>query len=422
MQIIIVDPILKNQSGHQFVYTAALQKELEKRGIAVSILGNISADEKILQLKGFYPRLIDMTSEIFNMSFCFRSVMRIIQLIRKLKNQFEHFFAVENDLRVQKNNVLFLHSFYIFELISFAWFVRRNKNSFIKNKHKVFLGFNFSYKRTSAFETSIFCFLYRNVFSFLMKPVNSNVIYFSDGEDIANVFEKLLNKRVYSFPVVINHQFSRPYINFQKKQNSDLCTISYIGGARYNKGFDIFVDMMAKLIEEKDFFLKLKIFVQIDVHKQQLAQERKIVENSAAELEKIAGLFKNITVIEGALAVNAYYKLISESDIIILPYRDVFKNVPSQVFRETIVFGAIPFVADNTTMAITLRQCALGDLIFNRDNITQSLCQMKKIVDNRAYYQGMLGEMQNEWARIYSDTELADCIMNFAENDKRNAN
>jgi glycosyltransferase involved in cell wall biosynthesis len=414
VQIVIIEPLLKDKSGHQFSYTIALQSELEKRGLNVSILGNSSADESCLSIRNFYPCLSDITSRVFKMSSTPRSLYHIYKLIKLLRNQLENFFININNFMNQRENILFLHSLYIFELLSVGWFFKRWRRIFCKNNHKILIGFNFSYKRSSLFSTIIMVLLYKYVFTFLVKGLHSQIVYFSDGELLRREYERIFNEKVHLLPVPINNLFSNIYIN-NPKQNINVgrkIAVSYVGGARYNKGFDIFVKMVINLLAKEDISERIILFVQIDIHRQQSNRDKKEILKSSQVLKTLADRFKNIKLIYGALSVEEYYKLLSESDIIILPYREEsFKFVPSQIFRETLLFGKVPLVSKNTTMSFELARYNLADLTFNIKSIESLVNTIKRVINNIDKYQIKIRSIQREYANFYSAINLVNSIL-----------
>jgi glycosyltransferase involved in cell wall biosynthesis len=416
MKVIIIEPLLKDQSGHQFSYTIALHTELEKRNISVSILGNILGDKLCSKLRNFHPHLNEVTSTVFNSLPTLKSLYRIYHLIKLLRDQFDSFFFDKYNLKMEREFVLYLHSLYIFELISFGLFLQRRAKIFVRNKHKIIIGFNFSCKQHSILSTVVLSFLYKYVFTFLVKDLHSQIIYFSDGEFLKREYEKLLKKKIYFLPVPLNNKLSEFYINSSKQgPNRKKITMCYVGGARYNKGFDILVKIIEKLFNEEEVGRRVLLTVQIDIHRQQLRKDVEIVLEAVKKLEDLANRFKNIQLIYGVLPLEQYYQLLAKTDAVVLPYREnFFRSVPSQIFRETIVLGKTPVVSSNTTMSFELMRYNLDDLIFDLENIESFIFVTKKIICNIDTYRAKIKELQQKWLQFYSASHLVNQLLTLA--------
>ncbi len=166
---IIIDPSLKNQSGHQYIYTRSLQCELEREGEKVYVLGSRLAQQPCLEMKNFFPAFSDIPSQIFKLRPSISGICALFKLIVSLKDEFDDFFFKQRALELEKNSILYLHTFYIFELISFGWFLRKRAELFKGKDVLIFIGCNFAYKRKSGLETLVFIFLYRMFFLPLVR-------------------------------------------------------------------------------------------------------------------------------------------------------------------------------------------------------------------------------------------------------------
>lgn len=407
MQVIIIDPLLRNQSGHKFSYTLSLCAELEKRGINSVILGNILADENCRKIKNFYPCLNDISSELFRMP---GNIFQIHRLIKGLTARLDNFLFQQSGLLKQKGNMFFLHSLYIFELLSLGCFLKKRTKVFIDNHHKFLIGLNFTYKRRFFPATLFFSFLYKNVFATLIKELRSQIIYFCDGEPLRKNYAELLRSTVHILPLPLNSPFFKPYIQPLRQTSLNKIVVSYVGGARYNKGFDILVKMLSSFFAEGKNIQNISFLIQVDVQRQQLRKDRRIVLEAIEQLQGLSHKFNNIRLVYGALPIEEYYGLFSESDIVVLPYREDFWNIPSSIFRETIISGKVPIVSSHTSMAVELKEYNLGDLIFNLKDKRSFAFVLRKVADNLRDYQIKIEKIQQDWLGFYSSAHLVDRI------------
>jgi len=328
----------------------------------------------------------------------------------------DNFFQAQINLNSQKDYLFFLHSVYIFELLGFALFFKKRKTIFIDNNHKAVVSFNFEFKRKPLFLKLIFSFLYKYLFSWLIRGADSQIIYSSDGELLARDYEQLMKKKVHVLPPPSCNKFLEPWLK-KANINSDKekKVISYLGGARFNKGFDIFVKLLGLLLKDEKISKSIFILAQVDIHRQQSERDKKIMLESAARLEDLSLEFKNIKLYFGALSMDEYFGLLSESDIVVLPYRkQSFQSTPSGIFREAVYLRKLPIVAGNTAMSHELAGYGLADLAFNIEDLEDCVHVIKKAIENFDNYQAKIENMRLAWSDYYSAGTLADRLIDLA--------
>lgn len=409
---IIIDTLLRNQSGHQFIYTAALKQELEKRGHCVSVLGNLSADQHCLKMGNFFPVFTDIISYFFRAPLFLINPFGAFRQIGLLKSQFDKNLFGNTDFKINEGDILFSHSLYAVELISFGWFLRNRTKELREKKARIFIGLNFSYVRSSGLATLLFMFLYRLIFLPMVRKLDSQIIYFCDGEQIRIKFEQLFKRKVYFLPPPISNKLMDDRIREDGKDiNEGFPVMAYLGGARYNKGFDIFIRMIKRFLNEGAILSRVRIRVQADIHSQQPKRDKNAVTKAAEELNMLANENEAVEIIRGPLLAGEYYKALLDSDIVVLPYRaEGFSLLPSNIFRETIVSGAVPVVSNDTCMSEILKEYDLGVLVFGLDDAGEFLRVMNEVIPNIRDYKTRLKPVRDEWRRIYSVSNLVDKI------------
>lgn len=408
MKVIIIEPFLKNFSGHQFNYTIQIKSQLDKMKIKSFILGHISADKECLKIENFFPCLSDITGKIFDS----KSVIDILQALKSiilLKKQFIANILKNLYFKLEKGDILFTHSLYIFELLSLSWFLRQYRKVFQYHNCKIIIGFNYEYRRNSIILTLILSLLYKFSCDFLLKKFGSELVFFSDGELLKKDYDKLLNRELFCFPVPIL-PFSVP-TNSSYKSDTNKIVISYLGATRYNKGFDIFVKMLKELIKDKTLKEKVYFIIQVNVQKQFLS-ELKVIQNFMSELTELMSSFPNIEIFYKTLEFNKYYELLNRSDIVVLPYRkESFKSCPSNIFRETIIANKIPIVPEGTSMAYELSQWNLNDLVFKSENIDDLLRTIKNVIQNYTDYKKRIEGLQKKLEKYHTAANLVNYIL-----------
>ncbi len=416
MRFIIIEPFLKNFSGHQFTYTQALTAELENRGIPYLILGSDAADGHCRALKNFYPQISEVTSFAMKMPPWAFFSPRLFGLIKKFCCQLDDFLIQKMKIENEKGDIIFLHTLYIFELIAFAISVRKHCRQLLVNGHKIFIGLNFGYKRDSWFLTMFLAFLYKYVLILLLRKIRSVVIYFSDVEGFKKEFTSLIRKDVALVPVPIKNKFSTPYILWRNKvQVSGGLRLCYVGGARFNKGFDFLVRILRVLAQENEFSKKFAFSIQIDMHRQQTGREGKVVQCAIEDLEKLSGRHSCIKLLYGALSIDEYFTVLAESDAVVLPYRSsAFRSSASNLFREALVLGKVAVVTKGTSMAEEYREHNLSELVFDPDKEDDYGGFFNRLRLNIKLYQEKLKPLQQIFQDYYSDKEHVSALLKLA--------
>lgn len=415
MHIIIIDPLLKNQSGHQFSYINSILAELKKRGIPFFILGNYLAQKTGLELENFSPCLNDVVSEIFNTKFVIPipNLFTLLKSIIRLERQLDKCLVKNKDFQLQDEDILFFHTLYIFEFLAVGMFFYKRTKFFLKHKLKIIIPFNFPCKRDSFFLTLFLAVMYRFICNFLLLKIRNNITYLTSPELIKQDYEKLLKTRVILSPIPIYpipYGVKKDVIGAQLGALELKIKISYLGQARYNKGFDILVETIRLLVADKEAVETIFFMIQLDIQKQ-LKQDLRVVQESAKELEGIARRVFNLKIIRGTLNIADYYTMLFTTDIVILPYRkEIYGKAIAGVFIETIVADKVPIVANNTTMAKELRKYGLSDLIFDIDDQASIIRVIKQAVSYYEQYKVALKPLQEEYKRTHSISNLLDLI------------
>lgn len=415
MRTIIIDPLLKDQSGHQFSYVNRILSELKKRDIAFFIFGSYSAHKNELQLENFAPCLNDVVSAIFNTKFLIPipSPFVLFKSVIRLEKQLDKCLLKDEVFQLQENDILFFHTLYIFEFLSVGLFFYKRSKFFLKQKIKVIIPFNFPYKRNSFFITLFLAFMYKFICNFLLSVIREKVTYLTSPEAMRQDYERLLKTGVVLCPIAIypiSYAANKSAIATQLGFSERRIKISYLGQARYNKGFDILVKTIKLMVLNKESVENILFLVQLDVQKQ-LRQDLLVVQESAKELESLAREFPNLKIIHGALNMDDYYNMLFSADIVFLPYRkEIYDNTIAGVFVEAMIADKVPIVSDNTTMAKELRKYGLSDLVFNIDEEASIIRVIKQAVSNYEKYKVALKPLQDEYKRVHSISNLVDII------------
>jgi glycosyltransferase involved in cell wall biosynthesis len=408
MRLILIDPLLKNESGHQYSHAAALIDEIGKRGVSCVTLGSASGDENCRRLPGFIPALTDVSGFIFQESLPALKLGVILNRVRLLRSQFESFFLKSGG----EEDVYFFHSPYIFELISFAWFLRKKRRNFSALKNFAFIGFNFNWRRKTVRETAIFVFLFRWV-SALLGPCMGRVIFFSFHEPTARDYAGLLNRQVLFLPPPALTDKLRTSSAEVNKQNKSRLVVTYVGGARQNKSFDRLAEFIRWVKKDERLKSKVEFVIQVNIQDYQIPSEKNTVERAVADLQLCSREFSGVSFVYGAVEMEKYYALIAESDVILILHREEFKDKSSNIFFEAVAMGKIPLTSEVSLMAQQLSGAGLGRLVVRIDEPQSFVDALAFILSDRDMIREKIERLSKELASENTVGNLVDRLLSL---------
>lgn len=421
-KFIIIEPFLKNQSGHQFGYTLSLQEGLKKRGIETLVLGNIDADQTCREIEGFNPCLTELTTDILkNLTAALLKFPFILVKMHDFAARLDNFITHTEGLAEENNVIWFTHSLYIFEYLPLAWFFRKHSSLLKQRNHRILLGLNFDYRRNSRLLTEGLVFLYRHIFKRILNPVREHVRFFTDCAKGAEHMTRLMDTKVYPAPVPLYNDTLNTLVHEgkQSKEADGKLSVYYIGGARVNKGFELLPELLQTINRDTELKSRLSFMIQIDIHPQQVISEQQRVTRAADMIRNLASKSDNIRIIHGSLSHKEYYQSLIEGDIFLLLYSEIsFTYVQSQIFREIICLGNIPLVSRNTIMANELHQHGLDELIVDPADISGIVETIRTVTANMSIIKEKMKTINDEWKLYFSSTNVANSILDLANSIK----
>ena len=409
---------MKNQKGHFFFEVRSLASQLKKRGIPYVIFGNLDADSDCLKLDNFNPALTEITLSIFKKGVSVKNCLYLYRLIKQFNNNLSKTLLFNPVFSIEDEDIIFIHTLYFIEFAGLSWFLWRNSKILAKKNLKVILGLNYPYKKKPFFLTLLLALVYSISDKFFINKSKIKVIYFSTGEVLRKQFEKLLNKKVVFLPTpVLPFPYQPDTVSVDKisPEYSGKIKIAYIGGARYSKGFDIFVQMVEQLSTQDEVSKKIYFLTQANINEEQTPRDFQFTLKYIERLDSLVKKIDNLEIIAGTLTPVEYYKLLFRSDIIILPYRDSgYKTSDSNIFNEAIIAGKVVLVPSYTIIAAYLSKYSLKDLLFKREDVGDLADVIKNIVRNYKYYQEKIKKMQEDYQKIHTLDNLLNSLLKLA--------
>lgn len=179
-----------------------------------------------------------------------------------------------------------------------------------------------------------------------------NFVFYTDSDIIR---DELRSKGLISETLPIPHIPKYPF-----KNPPSYPVIAYIGGARFDKGFDLLPDLIRKELNSNK-----KIHFIIHAY---LQEQTDLMKETLFLLKKLKKKYpKNITLLEKPLSEEEYARCIINSTIILAPYRKQFYgNGTSGVVAEAICAGKWVIVPEGTWMSSQKKKY---DKVISFDNL-----------------------------------------------------
>ena len=335
MQIVLLDPGLQSPIGHHYNLDRELVNELRRE----------QAAHRLLVHRDAAPELVaDLGAEPY---FEFHPYRRVSQdpLTHDLEAYLHLNEVVLKDLaalpaRVDLNDALLvIHTATNRLLWGLAmWLVQGN----VPASMRVALVLPHASGIVQG-TASMDAILYRHAF-IQLRRVADRIRLLTLAEPQAEEFRFLSGTPVDVVPYPNPASSWWPRLRDRPRPEGDRCRVLFCGEATARKGFHLLKDVIRTVAARRD---DVEFIVQVNGW--HVDAER------ANEFEAFAAGRGDTRIVKGFLDERAYYELIADADVVLLPYQDaVYVTGSSAVFEETLYFGRPVVVPPGTLMASEL--------------------------------------------------------------------
>lgn len=385
----VIEPELINYDGHWYNYVKSLNDLAISKNIPCEVLTTIEADpelDKYLIIKRNF--LKKAFKRYFKNRFFVNILYPIIYNInfyKGLTNLNRNYF--------KPGWVVFMGTFQHFHGFAFFLFLLKNFNESQKTKYVFFL--RFSLTSNSKTQKKAFSFFwYKLMFKFYKwNEKKLNFIHFvTDSTRLKCEFENYFSIKVDVLPIPHVNPIIQTEKNLLAKKNSKI-TISFLGSARIEKGFETLIKAII-LLSEEVIFDKLLFVVQIS-NNNNVSRVNEVVQFVKSRN------FNNVILLSDNLSELEYYEKLIQTDLMILAYDPKFYHSnTSGIFSECRSNGIPVIVSDETWMFDQLKECGgvstkFGDEFRLRESIL-------KVVSNYEYFKVMAASQKSEWNRFHN--------------------
>lgn len=413
MNVVIVDSSLRHHSGHCYQYSTAVAEALKRKVTSVRIAGNISAASECLAVADFVPHFSMSVAQPIGGRSIFAKLRHGLKAVMEFVRDLDALCAPH--LR-DKNGVhctFFVHTFREYEFVAWAiWALRRSVR--LRKADCTFLFvMRFSYIRTGVFRSGLSALLYLISGVLLRVSLSRRAQLLTDSELLAIEYRRLLRTTVTVIPIPIAEKTST-YFRAESVRKTSRWRVAYVGGLRHQKGFDLFVDVVAS---EHQVLSRLLFFAQLDVGSI-TEKERTVIGRSVRKLMELAE-HRPVEIAHGALAEQQYYRAIADSDIICLPYRaENYRAATSGILVEAVLLGKIPIVTGGNWLSFELSRNGLDGLVIEGNSCDAILAALDRVTSRYQFWQGRVLALREKWARYHNADALASMLISASRYDR----
>ena len=370
---------LNTYAGHEYMYTKEIVNSLPER------LVNDTLDTKIYARK-------DVVSSIADELKCLRYfthvsyrqddgfLKKIISLIKRERKWYQ-----ENKKMIcsqPAGSIIFVHSFSIYSTWQWIKLIHLCEKRNIKLK----LVFRYSERLLPRYLRSV----HRRICKQLKH--GQKVTFFTDSEELKIEYERSCDAPFVVLPVMAETEVV-DFTVASDKGKSGIKVISYLGAARYDKGFHLLPSLIEKSLKKNT---NLQFVIQASVPGTQYHDQP--CEAALARIEKLSQFYVgNIKLIKDSVDQAMYRELLRKTHILLLPYiGDSYKTQTSGILIEAITNGIPCLVPSDTWLSRELSKTGGGVEFSPKNDASLSNCFDTLIREYPLYHRKAIAEMKSE--------------------------
>jgi glycosyltransferase involved in cell wall biosynthesis len=233
--------------------------------------------------------------------------------------------------------------------------------------------------------------LYKHSFQ-LLKPftIKNQLRYYSDSNRLCRDYKDKYDIELHLLPIPHGESKKSNYCEAVKKSKHTI-NVGFLGGAREEKGI---IELCRAISSINTINTELLFNFYLQVH----SIDSEAVKTEISNL--MAHNYKNVFFIKNTLERTEYHELLSNIDIVVLPYRiNNYGDRTSGILCESIGSGKICIVTNNSWMSdeLALRGSGLAFESGRSDKLESALLEIAKNIDYYTLKALKLANASNAW-------------------------
>ena len=243
---------------------------------------------------------------------------------------------------------------------------------------------------------------HRLFFSFYKSWGATNRIkFYGDTREIADEYRLISGFDFGVLPI----PFRSACIERDETRGDGRLTLAFFGDARDEKGFHWLPDLVDSLMDSHVRTGRIRFLFQASIG------DREYSPRSVAALERLqrhSPDYLTLVGVGGALAPEAYFRLVSATDIALFPYeRDRYRAASSGTLAEALAAGNPVIVPANSWMSSQVRPGA-GETFTDEQSFQAAV---RRVIDRYAEYRRVADSHSNSWTQTHSPDALVQAIV-----------
>ncbi|MFW2440691.1 MAG: glycosyltransferase [Arenicellales bacterium] len=400
-RLLIVEEALKNRNGHWYEYNKAILEEARSRGIEVTLLVHKDIEKEICDELGATP-WFPATS--WDQVYCrSNSVIRYFGFLR-------HNFLVARWMtrHFRKNppyDIVLVPTVVLYHWLAWRWLIIPGSGSWFK---KAVLTIRTNVGKYDPDNNSYSFNLSTRIFGKILKTFkhsvkNNKVVFATDSNKLAEQYQLLSGIPFRTFP------HPRTIDNLPVRDRNDIndkcIVISALGPPRYEKGSDLIIGAMSKLIKHTP---QLPLKFVLHWNKTDVLHDGNGVSISDEIKES-----DNVEIIRNNMSSHEYQKRIDETDLMLLPYRrHEYHDRLSGVAIEAFQSGASCICISNTWIEDCMKEVGSGISIKEEsvDSLTRGIL---KYIENCEKYKSLANNNIQSARNFHSSAAFIDALFDI---------
>jgi glycosyltransferase involved in cell wall biosynthesis len=396
MNLCMIEPRLISYSGHLYNYASSVKKEVENNGGQFKILVSKDCDKNILMdLNGEQVFDRNPSDKYFHnvfSKFLFATFIYNLHLYKGLKKSDK---KLTGDWTYLMGTTQYIDLFAIF----FFNLLKKKSNKFILTLRLTI--YRYDLKRWSI---NVFWYWIGLQLLFLQNTVKKNIKLITDSEALKFEFERITLFKVYVFPIPHTNTHN-DYLDKPSSNNNLIATT--LGPARIQKGFHQITNLIKLYLDNTNDF---KYRVTFHLHCVN-SDNNSLINDDIIFLKNLNS--DHIKIIEHNLTEIEYFRMLNDSDIVLLPYDSLsYFAQTSGIFTESLSMGKCVIVSKNTWMSAQLKNYNCGVEIIENNN-QDFYEKFKYLVNNISDFKSLSKKSMYDWNLYHNSNRFVKELHNL---------
>jgi hypothetical protein len=340
------DPQLVDLSGHYHTYCEQVVREMKRRGVPVTVYARKGCQ---VTCAGQRPEQI-FSNDIFQ-ELCRDDQTWAMENFHNGNLAFMIDLCRINPDRFSADDVLFFPSLLQDQLHGVSNWLARLPAERRPTVVVLFRYLNHTMDYVQSRPNHDLVSLYYRYAARSLQSVQPRCVFATDTQEMADAYHQIIGLPITVLPIAMEPPAT--ITSPATPTNSSRPLVVFQGHTSKLKGFDLLPEIIERSLQSK---MKPRFAVQVQNRQSAIKAG---LSGSLDRVGRLAG--PDVRLINGALTTAAYYTLLQEADVVLLPYSpEFYGHCSSGIFAESVAMGKVIVVPAGTVSARQAKEYAAG--------------------------------------------------------------